>query len=121
MNKNKKQKMNKKQRYIAACVNPYYNRFASKSEVKEAKLLARGKYWLEDSQFGCSGEEDYDTFCAYSPTGKRYYFCFDWYYPATKKQQDRWKKEVRQAARLWSKGKCKEALQLYDFLERKNS
>lgn len=108
--------MNKRQRYIASCALPSY--CFSKQEIKEAKLLARGKYWLEDLQFGCpASEEDHDTFCAYSPTGKKYYFCFDWFSWSTKKQQDRWKKEARVAARLWCKGKYKEALQHYNSIE----
>jgi hypothetical protein len=107
--------MNKRQKFIASCCNPYYDGFATKTEVKKAKLLARGKFWLEDLQFGCpADEEDHDTFCAYSSSGKRYYFCFDWFSWGTKKQKARWKREAQQAARLWCKGKYKEALYIYN-------
>lgn len=108
-------KMSKRQKFIASCCNPYYVGFASKEEVIKAKLLARGKYWLEDLQYGCpADEEDHDTFCAYSLTGKRYFFTFDWFSWGTTKQKVRWKKEARQAASLWCKGQYKKAIQIYN-------
>jgi len=107
-------RMNKKQRFIASCSNPYFNNFASKKEVKLAKKLARGKYWIEYLQFGRpKSEEDFENFCAYSPSGKRYFFCFNWFSGANNKQRLRWKKEARKAARLWCKGKYKEALKIH--------
>ena len=106
--------MSKREKFIASCCNPYYGGLASREEVKQAKFLARGKYWVEDLQFGCSAkDEDHDTFCAYSPSGKRYFFHFDWFSPATNKQKIRWKKEARAAAIHWCSGHYKQALQIY--------
>jgi hypothetical protein len=108
-------KMNKRQKFIASCANPYYGGFATKEEVKKAKLLARGKYWIEDLQFGCpQNEEDHNCFFAFSPTGRRYYFEFDWFSWGTKKQKARWKNEARRACRHWCKGEYKKALQIYN-------
>lgn len=113
----KKVRMSKRQKFIASCCNPLYGGFASRIEVKEAKFAARGKYWVEDLTFGCdSKSEDHDTFCAFSPTGRRGFFPFGWESPATQKQKDRWKKEARQAARLWCKGKYKEAIKITTYL-----
>lgn len=107
--------MSKRQKFIASCCQPLYGGLSTRAEVKKVKLMARGKYWVEDLQFGCpASEEEHDTFCAYSPTGKRYFFHFDWSSAGTKKQKVKWKNEARQAARLWCKGKYKDALRVYD-------
>lgn len=106
-------RMNKRQKFIASCGNPYYDKFATREEVKEARLLARGRYWLEYLQFNCpESEEDFITFCAYSPTGKRSFFDFGMRHPCSQTQLASWKKEAGRCARLWCKGKYKEAEKL---------
>lgn len=87
--------MNNRQRFIAGCINPYYENFASKEEVRLAKQLARGRYW---------NDPEYSQYCAYSTTGKRMFFEYD----------DSIKLQSRKAARLWSKGKYKEAQVVYN-------
>lgn len=110
-----KKRMSKRQRFIASCARPLFGGFSTREEVKQVKLMARGKYWVEDLNFGSSPDsEDHDTFCAYSPTGRRVFFHFEWYSGASKKQRVKWKKSARQASRLWCKGLYKEAIKVYD-------
>lgn len=107
-------RMTKKQRFIADCCNPYYGKFATKKEVKQAKLLARGKYWIVYLNFGTNqSSEDFNMFCAYSKTGKRRYFEFDWYLPKHSKNfKKKIKSKMRKVCRLWCNCKYKEALKL---------
>lgn len=93
--------LTKRQKFIAAATMPTYGGFATRKEVKEAKELARGHYWDEG--------EDYSQLCAYSLSGRREYFEYEWFSWGTKKQKIRWKKEARKAAKLWTQNKYKEA------------
>jgi hypothetical protein len=100
----KGKRLTKRQKFIAAATVPTYGGLASREEVRQIKLLARGHYWDEG--------EDFLQFCAFSPSGKRQYFEYEWYSWGTTKQKKRWKTEAAKAARLWARGKCKEALEL---------
>lgn len=87
--------MTERQKYIAAAINPTYNGFATKKEVKDAKLLARGHYW---------NEVEFYQFCAYSPTGRREFFGYLFYSWTTPDKMKEWKREARKAAKLWALG-----------------
>lgn len=98
--------MTKRQKYIASCLNPYYKNFATREEVKEAKYLARGKYWHE---------KDDGKYCSFSPGGLREYFyygeinCGDAdlqnnVYNFTNKIK---RLIAKRSAELWSVGLCK--------------
>jgi hypothetical protein len=93
-----KHNLTKRQKFIAAAAVPTtYGGGVSRQEVKDTKLLARGHYWDEG--------EDYDQYCAYSPTGRRKYFTYNWFSWGTKKQKARWKQRAKQAARFWAEGR----------------
>lgn len=110
-------KWNNRAKLIASAGNPLYNDFASRAEVKEAKLLARGHYW--ENTWAQDGERDFTEFVAFSPSGMRYYFEFNWFSWGTKRQRIRWKKEARAAARLWARGRIEQARDLaYSSYER---
>jgi hypothetical protein len=89
-------KLTKRQKYIAAAADPTYGGFATKTEVRQSKFIARGHYW---------NEKEFEQFCSYSPTGIRAYFGYSWFSWATPKQKLRDIKEARSASRLWAKGK----------------
>lgn len=101
-------KLTKRQKFIAAAGKPTYGGFATKEEVRQVKLWARGHYWDEG--------EDFEQFCSYSPTGRRYYFAYSMFSWGTKKQFVRWKKEAREAAKMWAAGKYKESMNIYHQL-----
>jgi hypothetical protein len=101
-----KPELTKRQKFIAAAAVPTYGGFASRQEVRETKLLARGHYWDEG--------EDYTQYCAYSPTGRREYFAYDWFSWGTNKQKARWKQRAKQAAKLWAQGKYECARIVHD-------
>lgn len=86
--------MNSRQRFIASCINPYYNNFASREEVQLARKLARGRYW---------NESNHGSYCSYTPCGIRTFFHYD----------DNIKLIAKKAARLWAKGKCEESRTVY--------
>ena len=90
--------MNNRQKFIASCCNPYYGNFATREEVKEAKQLARGKYWNDDEMY---------QYVAFSPGGKRYFFAYDDY--------DNSKSIAKKSASLWAKGKCAKAKDIYTW------
>src|SRR5271167_1050832 len=87
-------KLTKRQKNIAACFNPYYGGYSTPDEVRKVKLMVHGKYWNID---------DFYEFVSFTPKGSRRFF------PYT----DDWKKETRQAARLWAQGKTREANKVY--------
>lgn len=89
-----KLKMTKRNKLIAASMFPNIEHNASGEEIREAKLLARGKYWRLDD---CS-------FVAFSPSGRRQYFDCDPVFA----------KGLVKFARLWAKGKTREANKLYN-------
>ena len=86
--------MNKRQKYIAACVNPFFQNFATREEVEIAKDLAKGRYW---------DEPDYCTYCSFSPKGKRTFYEYS----------DDSKLIAKKSAALWAKGECDKANKLY--------
>ena len=90
-----KKKLTDRQKRLASDQYPTYGGQATWPEVKRAKIAARGRYWHWN---------DFEQFVAYTPDGKREYFVYD----------DEWKNEVKKCARLWSLGKKKEAIELYD-------
>jgi hypothetical protein len=96
-------RLSEKQKFICSCMVPTADGFATRAEVKAAKLLARGHYW---------DEPEWTNFVAYSPTGKRMFFQYDWYSWATPKLHQEWKRIARKCARLWAHGKYKEAIDL---------
>lgn len=106
-------KWNNRAKLIASAGDPLYGGFATRDEVRRAKLLARGRYW--DNTWSQDGEKDFTEFVSFGPNGRRRFFEYDWFNPSTKKQKERWKKEVRSAARLWAAGKYDEADSLYDL------
>lgn len=95
--------MTKRQKHIVSCINPYYNGFATKNEVKKFKRIARGKYWYDSDNY---------EYVSISPGGKRNYFQWEWYGSAKPKLKKRWKSIAKQCAILWSKGKCAKAVKL---------
>jgi len=99
-------RLSSRQKFIAAASNPTYKGFASREEVKEAKMLARGHYW---------DEREFEQFCAYSPSGKREFFEYVWFSWGTKAQHKRWKNEARLVARLWTKGRYGECQRMVDL------
>jgi len=88
-------KLNKRQKFIASCCNPYYNKFATKVEVKAAKKLARGHYWYD---------ADYEEYASFSPTGMKKFFTINIYSWAPWNRKKKWKELARKAAREWAKG-----------------
>lgn len=88
-------RLTNRQKFIASACLPTYGGFSTWDEVREAKLLARGKYW---------NDEAYAEFISFSPNGEREYFGYD----------DEWKFDVKKCARLWAKGKKKVARELYE-------
>lgn len=76
--------MNKRQKFIASCTNPYFGNYSTKTEVKLAKKLARGKYW---------NDEDFGIYVSFSPSGEQEDFHYD----------DSSKNIAKKAARLWAK------------------
>ena len=108
---NKMKKLTRRQKFLVSCTNPYYNGFASKSEVKNAKLLARGSYWYN---------KDFEEWAAFSPGGKRYYFSLACHVSRSKGIPDfilkihynYQKRLAKECAKLWACGKCSEAINL---------
>ena len=100
--------MNTRQKFIASCSNPYYENFATREEVKEAKQLAKGKYWHE------SGDAHY---CSFSPGGIRRFFAYDGTFHNNSELQNNVygflnklrQSKAKRCAKLWSIGFCKEA------------
>ena len=90
--------MTNRQKFIASCSNPYYENFATREEVKEAKQLARGKYWNDDEMY---------QYVAFSPGGKRYFFDYDDY--------DNSKSISKKSALLWTKAQCAKAIASYKW------
>ena len=88
-------KLNNRQKFIASCCDPYYNKFATKAEVKAAKKLARGHYWYD---------ANFEEYVAFSPTGIRSYFIHELYSWAPWNRKKKWKELARLAAREWAKG-----------------
>ena len=91
--------MTNRQKFIAGCINPYNpysGKFATKVEVKQAKQLAKGKYWHD---------VDNMQYVAFSPGGKRNYFEYD--------ESDNTKSIAKKSAALWSKARCSEAIEMY--------
>jgi len=100
-------KLTTRQKYLASCVNPYYKGFSTPKEVREAKELAKGKFWYDSDNM---------EYWAVSLTGRRYGFGHNFIFkPLTKKNQKRnqeCKEIVRKAARLWIKNKYQEAIDM---------
>jgi len=97
--------MSKKFKLIASALNPKFNGFANSKEIKEAKKIARGKFWKLT---------DFEQFCAYSLSGRRYFFEYEWFSWGTKIQKNRWMRESRRVCRLWCKNKYKDAMKIYN-------
>lgn len=95
-------KLTKRQKFIASCMVPTYGGFAGAKEIKAAKLEARGKYWIDP---------DYQEYVAYSPTGRREFFVYEFSSLGHWQTKKKWRAMARKAASLWAKGKYKEALQ----------
>ena len=106
-------KLTKREKTVCSCTNPYYEGFATKKEVKLAKLKARGKYWYD-----CH----FDQFVSFSPNGKRQYFDVEIWGSSDEPKgrmrsfNNEWKRICRKVAALWAKGKCKHSLQLYRLM-----
>ena len=95
----------KRQKIMASHLVPTYGGLSTRKEVKATKLLVRGHYWYD---------EDYEEYVAFSPTGKRYFFEVNMFSPAPKGLRLHWKKLGCKAAKLWAKGKYKEAIEIND-------
>lgn len=109
--------MTSKQKLIASCLNPYYDNYATKKEVKIAKRLACGRFWYDT--------ENYE-YCAFSPGGKRYFFTHSSMgisendpklRPSESLANKLWRQQSKECAKLWANGKCKEALNLYCLIK----
>lgn len=101
-----------KQKRIASYLLPKYGGFASDKEIKQAKELAKGKFWLyPDYQ---DGEPVYEEYVAFSPKGVRKFFEYDLYRPMPPKTLYMLKALMRKAAYYWAKGKKSLSLQIED-------
>ena len=93
-------RLTNREKEIVSATYPCYGRFATKEEVKAAKLKARGHYWHDP---------EFHQFCAMSPNGKREYFDYC-HHPNEKDYKTCCSKgefnyqEMRKAARNWAKG-----------------
>lgn len=101
-----KMRLTNREKFISSCINPYFDNFATKVEVRAAKLKARGRFWY-DSEF--------EEFVSFSPTGRREFFSVSlWYNSDTPEQEmntyyKEWKRIARKAALLWSQGNYKKS------------
>jgi len=93
-------KLSKRQKFIASCIDPYYNKFATKAEVKVAKKLACGHYWYLP---------DFGEYVSFSPAGIRNFFVHELYSWAPWNRKKKWKELARKSAREWAKGKYSNA------------
>lgn len=93
-------KLTKRQKFIASCMVPTYGGFSNVIEIKETKLQAWGKYWIDT---------DYQEYVAYSPSGRRQFFTYEFSSSEHWKTKKKRRALARKAANLWAKGKYKEA------------
>ncbi len=98
-------KLTKRQKLISSCSHPLSGGFSTRSEVKEAKQLVKGHYWID---------RDQQEYYAVSPTGRHTIIPYVWYSWASIKIKKEWLVLARKCARLWAKGKYKESNKLYN-------
>lgn len=107
-----KSKFSKRQKLIFTATNPSVEGFTedgintSLQEIKRLDQKCRGSYF---NMKPVLGEEEY---FACSPSGKKKFFDYNFAFPSDHKRFMIWKNTAKQAAKLWSLGKCKEAVAL---------
>lgn len=100
-------RLTSREKIVASCSNPYYQGFATKTEVKRAKNKARGKFWYDNNL---------EQYISFSPTGRREFFDVNFWGDNSKLAQQffvEWKRIGKNVARYWSKGQYKKAMDLY--------